>query len=214
MIAKQYQEAALKEVQEEHPKYFEALNKSPRQLVGEKVPSTKPNAGPDDFEVLRDSADAKDWQETIQKTLVDEVKHRAGKAIDANAEAIKVTQGAIELFQNNNDLVPRTKEFDKELADKLIKIVGPYALRDEDKKLLGFSIPVQPIIDQLRSELVASRAATVPPTSDTPPAAAPPAPEDPPQKGIPGKAGVSGDGKDDIGDLFATLGEEFRNIRI
>jgi hypothetical protein len=203
----------MEEVKKDHAKYFEALDKHPRQLVGEKVPDLRPGKGPEDFETLKDSADAAEWQEMVKRILVDEIKDKATKALEANSSAHTVTQQAIAIFQNNKDLVPKTKEFDKELADEFIKIAGSYALKDDKGKTLGFSIPVQPIIDQVRASLQARRAAAPPATGETPPAT-PPAPGEPPQQGIPSKPGAAADQNTFVSDLFGTLGEEYRNIRI
>ena len=84
-------------------------------------------------------------------------------------------------------------------------MMAPYEVR-VDGKLQGYSIPVQPIIDNLRKT-----AAAVPAPSKTaaaaPPAAArptPPPPE-PPQAGIASKAGSSSE-KEDFSTLFGTIG--------
>ena len=46
-------------------KYFEYVQRHPRTLVGEQVPSMTG----DGMEVLRDSADAKDWQDAVKEQL-------------------------------------------------------------------------------------------------------------------------------------------------
>lgn len=219
--AQAYQSTALEEVQEEHQQYFEALQQHPRQLVGRQVPAI----GREGMETLRDSDDAKEWQDAVKQILVEEVRDRATRAMEENAGFLDTVHASIELFQNNTDLIPGTKEFDVELANRFAAMATPYELRVEEK-LQGYSIPVQPLIEQLRTQLVAERArggATLPPTpassgateapaagapappGGTPaaPAATPPA--DPPQAGIQSKAGNSSE-TEDFSTLFGTIG--------
>ena len=153
--AEQYQAAAITEVQEAYPKYFEALAQHPRMLVGQQVPAI----GKEGMETLRDAADAKDWQDAIRHLLADEVRGRVSKAMDASRGNMDTLTQSIELFEKNPDLVPHTKEFDADLADRLVKFATPYAVKNEAGKLIGYSIPVQPIIDQLRDALATERAA-------------------------------------------------------
>jgi hypothetical protein len=200
-------------VQTEHAKYFEALNKHPRLLVGAKVPSARGEGE----ETLRDAEDARDWQEAIKSILVDEVRSRASKAMDENADFLRTVHASIELFQNNVDLVPGTKEFDVELANRFVNLATPYEIRHEGK-LQGYSIPVQPIVEQLRAQIAAERQAKATPPaaaaapSTTAAAAAPPA--DPPQAGIQSKAGAGGDGAEDFSTLFGTISSELAHLQI
>jgi hypothetical protein len=199
-------------VQTEHAQYFEALQKHPRLLVGVEVPVLDGEG----METLKDADDAKDWQEALKVILVDEIRDRASVAMDENADFLNTISASIELFQKNPDLVPGTKEFDVDLANRFADLATPYELRVEGK-LQGYSIPVQPIIEQIRTQLVAERAkaAENPPEAakagGTPAPAAgaespmPPAPADPPQAGIQSKAG-SGDNKEDFSVLFGTIG--------
>lgn len=191
-------------MQTEHANYFEALNKHPRMLVGTQVPAI----GKDGMETLRDAEDARDWQEAVKHLLVEEVRSRASKAMDENADFMATVHSSIELFQKNVDLVPGTTGFDKELAERFTTLATPYELRVEGK-LQGYSIPVQPIIDQLRTQLAAERTAApaaAPAAPETPAAAAAPAaPPAPPQAGIPSKAG-NGSQAEDFSTLFGTIG--------
>lgn len=217
-VLEAYRTEALDAVRTEHAKYFEALEKHPRLLVGTRVPSI---TGEGD-EVLGDTNDAREWQEAVKSILVDEVRDRADKAVEENASFLDTIHASIELFTKNNDLMPGTKDFDVELANRFAEIAAPYELRTDDGKLQGYSIPVQPIIDQLRTRLVAERAskaaapaapasqpaapaggqgASTPPT----PSAAPGAPAEQPQAGIPSKAG-QGDQAEDFSALFGTIG--------
>lgn len=202
-------------MQKEHAQYFDALQTHPRLLVGKEVPRINGEG----MERLRDSNDAREWQEAVKSILVDEVRGRATKAMEENADFLTTIHGSIELFQNNADLVPGTKDFDVELANRFSTLMEPYELRN-DGKLQGYSIPVQPIVTQLRAQIADERAkattrasqGTSSPASgagaSTPsvPAAARP-PADPPQAGVTSKAG-SGAGNDgsDFSTLFGTIG--------
>lgn len=203
-------------MREEHEPYFEALGKHPRLLVGTQVPAI----GREGMETLHDTADAREWQDAVKQLLVSEINDRAGRDLEESADFLSTVHASIELFQKNPDLVPRTREFDTDLANRFAKLAEPYELR-VDGKLQGYSIPVQPIIDSLRAQVAAERkaasagirqgsppsagAATSPaPGTQSAPATASPAAE-PPQAGIPSKAGNSSD-KEDFSTLFGTIG--------
>lgn len=226
-VSRAYHETALNEVKEEHAQYFAALEKHPRMLVGTQVPAI----GKEGMELIRDTDDAREWQEAVKQILVEEVKGRAQKALDDNGDFLTTIHASIELFQNNADLIPGTKEFDVELANRFAAFAKPYELRVEEK-LQGYSIPVQPLIDQIRAQLTAERtakasAAPKAGTTETPaagapgapaaqastgsPAQTPPAPPEPPQAGIPSKAGNS-ESSEDYSTLFGTIG--LPNLRI
>lgn len=196
---------ALATVQQEYPKYFEALRKHPRTLVGQEVPSLK---GDGSMERLRDSADAADWQEGVKQQLVAAIDEKVTQQLESLAPALTAVHESIQLFQNNPDLIPRATGFDKELADAFASAAKAYEVR-QDGKLIGYSVPVQPVINALRTQLQATRAAKA-----TPPAApATPTPQqqraaeqprtptgqwDGPQAGLTSKAGTSGTGADDL----------------
>lgn len=216
---KALEQEALAAVRTEYAKHFEAIAKPARLLVGQEVPSL---TGPG-MERLRDSADAQDWQNTVKQLLAEEVASRVEKRKDGMRDVFAVVHSSIDLFRNNHDLIPGTRSFDKELADKLTESLKDYELRSNGK-LIGYSVPVQPIVNAVRASLVASRAAAAaaPPAAPAPasqggaaaPAGAPPtatavspASEQPrdaqgrweaPQAGIPTRAGQSSDGKEDI----------------
>lgn len=203
-----HQQGALEELQKEHPRYFDAIQKAPRLLVGTEVPSLNGEG----MERLKDSADAADWIEGAKSLLSQEVQARARAAMEEDEGLLKVVHSSIELFQNNRDLVPNTKQFDKELADNLVALVKPYEHRI-DGKLIGYTIPLQPLVDKLRADLATGRAAKAtaqPPAAATPPAATPPAPKPTPpaaapQAGVPSSAGQSAE-VEDFSTLFGTIG--------
>jgi hypothetical protein len=169
-------------------------------LVGTQVPSLSGDEG--QMETLRDAADAKDWQDAVKTLLTQEIQERANKSLEENKGILDTVHASIELFTQNKDLVPGTRQFNRKLADRFAAMAKPYELRVEGK-LHGYTIPVQPLIDQLRTQLANER----PPA---PPAAAhakAPAKKkaDPPQRGIRSKAGAGAD-EEDFSTLFGTLG--------
>lgn len=132
--------------------------------------------------------------------------------MDDNQQFLDTVHASIKLFQDNLDLIPTSKSFDKDLAERFVKLAEPYELRVEGK-LQGYAIPVQPLVDQLRTQLAAERAAAAPPAAAAAPAAGAPAatPTDPPQAGIPSKAGSSAE-VEEYSTLFGTIG--LPNLRI
>lgn len=212
--SEEHQTAALTEVREEYPKYFEAIESHPRSLVGKEVPKADGSG----METLRDSQDAREWQEQIKLQLAQEVKDRASRKVDEVRPMLETVHASVKLFQDNADLIPGTKQFDAELATKFVEFAKPYELRVEGK-LTGYTIPVQPLVNQLRSQLVAARAtAAVPAAPAAPSAAQQRAAEqartasgqwtnpDAPQAGIPSRAGSSGGDAEDFSALFGTIG--------
>lgn len=187
----------------DHGNYFDALEKHPRMLVGTQVPAI----GKEGFETIKDTADAREWQEAVKGLLVEEIRDRAGRAMEEDSTNLATVHASIELFQKNKDLIPGTKGFDLELANRFANLVKPYEARVEGK-LHGYSIPVQPIIDQLRTQITAERAAA--PAAAAPAAGAPAVKAkkvaDPPQAGITSKPGHSGDDSSDFSTLFGTIG--------
>jgi len=161
-------------------------------LVGKQVPSP----GGEGMETLKDTNDAREWQDAIKEILVQEIDSRAGTWMQDAVGFMETIHSSVDLFKNNHDLIPGTKGFNKKLADDFATMMQPYEVRIEGK-LHGYSIPVQPIIDQLRKS--APKAA--------PPAAAAPKAQKPsgPQRGISSKAPTSGEAED-FSTLFGTIG--------
>lgn len=194
------QASALAEVKTEFARHFKAASQPPRMLVGTEVPSL---TGPG-MEKLRDSADARDWQEAVKQLLLEEVTSRVETQKDGMRDVFSTVHASIDLFKNNPDLIPGTKEFDKELANSFAGQMKDYELRTNGK-LVGYSVPVQPIVNALRAQLSAQRAATPPPAAApvTQQARAANGRWDAPQAGLTSKAGQSaGAGGDDAGGLM------------
>jgi hypothetical protein len=182
-------------VKKDYVNYFDALEKHPRLLVGTQVPAN----GKDGMETLKSSDDAKEWQEAVRNLLVQEIRAKAETKLEGSKPFIDTVHASIDLFKNNPDLIPGTKGFNRSLADAFATMVTPYAIRGEDNKLVGYSIPVQPIIDQLRKQQAPATPAPAAVAAPAPPAA------DPPQAGIVSKAGNSGE-REDFSTLFGTIG--------
>lgn len=203
-LTKRFQEDALTEVRTEHGQYFEAIEKHPRLLVGTQVPAI----GKEGYETIQSTDDARDWQEAVKQILVQEVREKALVQMEGQSDLLTTIHSSIELFQKNPDLIPGTKDFDRELADQFATMLKPYESRSEDGKLNGYSIPVQPIIENLRAQRAAAKAAA--PAAPAAPAAKTAAPAkkqaDPPQAGITSKAGASGEEGENFGALWGTLG--------
>lgn len=153
------------------------------------------------METLKSTDDAKEWQEAVRSLLVQEIRAGAEVKVEEARDFIETVHASIDLFKNNPDLIPGTKGFDRELADRFATMAKPYEVR-VDGKLQGYSIPVQPIIEGLRSQLQAGRA-SAPPSVPAPPA--PPAKPEPPQAGLTSKAGSSSE-REDFSTLFGTIG--------
>lgn len=198
-----YQQQALAEVRTEYANYFTAIEQHPRALIGTEVPSINKEG----TEILQDAEDAREWQDAVKHLLVSDVKDRASRAMDDQADFIDTIHSSIDLFRNNKDLIPGTRDFDVDLANRFATMAKPYELR-VDGKLHGYSIPVQPLIDQLRAQAAAKPAAAVastPAAAAAPPAAPPASPPEQPQAGISSKAG-SGTETEDFSTLFGTIG--------
>lgn len=201
-----YKTEAMTELRNDYGKYLEALEKHPRLLVGQEVPAI----GREGMETLRDSADAQEWQEAVKAVLTDELRSRVHQKADANQGTMQMLHGSLDLFRNNADLIPGTTVFDKELADEFARMAKPYEFRTEDGKLLGYNIPVQPLVENIRESLKTARAAKVAsaPAAEAAASAAPakPKPKHTPQAGISSKAGNSGEEPEDFSTFWGTLG--------
>lgn len=189
------------QVREERKSYIELLRQPARALIGRKVPSLTGNGD----DTLRDAADARDWQEAVAQALNLEVESKVSARQEELSNVYSTVHASIDLFRNNADLVPGTKQFDKDLAEAFVTSAKDYEIRSGGK-LIGYSIPVQPIINALRSQIVARRSAAAAPTAAQPAATAQQqrAAEQPrtetgqwsPQAGIRSSAGQSGGGDD------------------
>lgn len=165
-----------------------------------------PAVGREGTETLKDSNDAREWQEAVKTVLVQEINSRAEESLSGSRDYLETVHGAIDLFKNNPDMIPGTPGFNRELADSFANMAAPYEVRI-DGKLTGYSIPIQPIVDNLRSKQTATASAAAAPVlpAGAPAGTRPPEAVEPPQAGIPSKAGSSTD-KEDFSTLFGTIG--------
>jgi len=136
------------------PKYFEAIQQHPYRLVGQKVPGLTPGA-PDI--TIRDSQEAKDWQEATSQLLKEEADSIVKERQREIAPLMGVIQDSVQLFQNNPDLIPNTKQFNPELAKRVMGIAEAYQYKINGK-LIGFQTNLQPIINSIRADLASSQA--------------------------------------------------------
>mgnify|MGYP003591763709 CR=1 FL=1 len=181
-------------------------------MIGMEVPSLTGEG----TEILRDSNDAREWQDATRELLKQEVQARAVTMLEQDGTELRMLHSSVELFQNNADLVPGTTTFDKELADRFVRMAKPYEHR-VDGKLRGYNIPVQPMVDAVRASLATERsAAPAAPATPAAPAAAAAAASpvataaavaDPPEAGLTASAGQSGAPAEDYTTLFGTLGD-------
>jgi len=172
--------------------------------VGQQVPSLKND---DQMVTLADEADAKSWQDALKGVLVSDLNTRVGRLSEEAAGTAEVIHETIDLFRNNPDLVVGTRQFDEELANRVAKFAEHSEIR-VDGKLYGWSIPVQPLVTQLRAQLVAERSAGTAPAAAVAAPAVASAPAHEPQGGLLSQAGAGGDqsSANDFSTLFGTLG--------
>ncbi|QDF15960.1 hypothetical protein SEA_UNPHAZED_50 [Microbacterium phage Unphazed] len=154
-----FRQAAIAELQEEiEPEVLEILQDVPARLAGQEVPSLARDAKPGDRIRLNDSRDAAQYQKDLSSIVEKMVKDRtAEKSNDARPMA-SVIQESFLLFENNPDLIPNTKGFDKELATRFVEIAAPYATKINGKTI-GYAVNVQPLINSLRADIAKQRGA-------------------------------------------------------
>lgn len=193
-----FQKQALEEAQEEYPHYLDMLKLHPLELVGKELPSID---GSDDDVVFRTADEVKDYQEAVKTILQRELEASVAQKQEESAEVLDVIHASIDLFRDNPDLFPGSKNYNKKLASEFVKLAEPYALK-MNGKLTGYSIPVQGLVNQVRARVTAeAKAATT-----TPPAKKAAAPGRKPQAGIPSQAGASGDSDEDFTPMWKALG--------
>lgn len=194
-----FRQQAVEQAQEDYPHYIEALNKHPLELIGQELPAID---GSDNKVTFRTSEEIKDWQEAVKVILQRELEASISQKQAESAEVLDVVHSSIELLRDNPDIVPGSASYNKDLAVRFIKLAEPYALK-MGGKLTGFSIPVQGLLDQVRAQVKAEKAA---PAGGTPPAKKAAATPAKPQVGIPSVAGTSGEGGEDYSAMWGALG--------
>lgn len=192
-----YQNRALEEAEENYGHYIENLQRHPMELIGQPLP---PLSAEGDDVVFSTAAEVREWQEAVQTVIKRELDQRISTFAEEDSRTIEVVYNSIELFQNNHDLIPNSKGFNKQLADNVAQLLKPYELR-MDGKLTGYSIDPQGIIDQARGQLSRQPAAPAPVKKAPAKKAAPR-----PQAGVRSKAGASGGQEEDYTPMWNALG--------
>ena len=202
---------AISEIRNEiDPKFLEVIDNPARFLIGETVPSLKENGK---TEVIRDLADAQDWQKAARDIITKQVNTRTSALLEDAKPTLSILQDSIQLFQQNKDLVPGTAEFNPALAKAFVQMAKSYEVTSNGKRI-GYRVEVQPLIDHLRKTMPAAPAA---PTTRQAQAAtqsrnAENGQFDAPQGGIQSKAGVSGEAGDDYSAFWQAAGLSGMNI--
>ena len=194
-----FEAQAVEQAQEDYPQYIEMLQLHPMELIGKELPSID---GSDDPVTFRTSAEVADYQEAVKTILQRELEQSVEQRRTESNEVLDVVHASIELFQNNPDIVPGSKGYNKQLASEFVKIAEPYALK-LNGKLTGYSIPVQGLLDQVRARVKAAPAGAAPAKKAVAKKAAPGAR---PQAGIQSRAGASGDSAEDYTPMWKALG--------
>lgn len=179
------------------PIYLQMMRLTPRELIGKQVPSFNKDGN----ETLRDRDDAKDWLETLNETLSREVELKVERKMEETRDVTNTLQESIQLFQNNTDMIPNTKNFDPELVSRFYKVAKHYT-QTRDGKIIGFAVNVQPLINEIRQDLAKERATKpVAPSKAQERVATQPRRDNgtwvAPQEGITSSAPMSGGGSDD-----------------
>jgi hypothetical protein len=196
-----FEQQAVEQAQEDYPHYIEALQMHPLELVGKELPSID---GSDENVVLRSAAEVEQWQGAVKTILQRQLEADVLEKQQESSEILDVVHASIQLFQDNPDLIPGSRSYDKELASQFVKLAEPYALK-MNGKLTGYSIPVQGLVDKVRAQVNAKQPASTPPAKKA-------APGHKPQGGIPSKAGASGEGEVDYSPMWGALG--IKNVPI
>ncbi|QGH78689.1 hypothetical protein SEA_YELLOWPANDA_50 [Microbacterium phage YellowPanda] len=156
-----FRQSAIQDLQQEiDPEFLEVLQEVPVRLVGSEVPSLARNADPGAKIRLNDSAQAAQYQRDLSALLEREITSRAKQKADDTRPMATVIQESFLLFENNPDLIPGTKGFDRELATRFAEITNDYAVRVNGKVIGYQDINVQPLINSLRADIAKQRGAS------------------------------------------------------
>ena len=184
------------------PKYYEYTELHPLQLVGKPLPSVN---GDDKPFVPRDTQDARDWIDATKMLIEAEVKDITA-AKEKEAQPLRsIIQDSVMMLTNNKDLIPGTVEYDPELNRKFTAMAQPFEMRGAKGELLGYQGNMQPLINELRTDLATQRGTTAGAQSAQAQAAAQDRNAlgqfDAPQAGLTSKSDLAGEGGDDY-DTF------------
>ncbi|WZB39206.1 hypothetical protein SEA_JORDANFARM_52 [Microbacterium phage JordanFarm] len=216
-LEKTFKAQAFQELQSEiDPKFVEALQLRPMQMVGMEVPSVRRGAGKDEMMKILDSNMAREWQETVNGLIEDEIDDKVKTKTEEARGMTSVIQSSILLGQNNPDLIPGTKGFNPELAARFVKFAKAYEVRTANG-VIGYQVDVQPLVNELREAIAAERGAGDANKKNeeraaqqrAQAAAQPRTTEgkfDAPQAGIKSTAGMAGEPEESFGDFWRAAG--------
>lgn len=210
---KGFRDRALNDVREEvDPKYLEAIENHPRLLVGQTVPA----ANGQGTELIKDEADAASWQGAVKHIISQQVHQKTQAYLNDAKPFLGALQDSIEMFRRNPELVPGTKEFDREIATKFTALAASYKY-EVDGKTIGYMVDVQPLIEAVKTQVAAARqAAPATPTARQEQAANQARNEvgqfEGPQAGIISQQGLSGEAEEDFTAFWGALNMPQMNI--
>lgn len=180
-ISERVDEQVSKQIQEEYGAYLQALQVSPSALVGRTVPGLDS----DEDITLASREEADRWQQGVRQELGYIVDGMTKEAQQKMQEQYQPLQHVVDLFRNNPDLVPGAPGFNKNLADLVAEHAKDYAVTNEEGKITGYKVPLQPLVNALRKVFAQ------PTTVASKPKQEKTAPAEKPQVGLRSQAGQS-----------------------
>jgi hypothetical protein len=185
------------------PTFLQMLQAHPMELVGNQVPNVN---GQEGVMRLNNAAEAEAWLGAVKQILGRQVNARTEALLQDARPILSTLQGANNLFKNNPDLVPGTKEYNPELAKQVYALTKTY-IHKVDDKAIGFRVDIQPVVDAVREQLkTAAPAPTARQEQAAQQARTPTGQFDAPQAGIPSQAGISGDPEEDYDPFWKAVG--------
>ena len=191
------------------PAFVEALSTHPARLVNQEVPSIRIGAGKDEKVRILDTQMARDWQEAVAGLVEADIDDLVKNKTQEVQSMVSVIQESVQMYQNNPDLIVGTKGFDRELAERFVRLAKSYEVKTPNG-VIGYAVNVQPLINELRAQVTRERA-QAPTTPSVNQALSDKASQqardeagrfDGPQPGISSKADMSGDGSRENYDAF------------
>lgn len=202
--------------------FHEVMRLSPFEIVGSEVPDLRRGAQEGSKIKLRDSAEAREYQDSLKNIVQRQVDDQKQQKLSELKPMMSMVQGSVMLFQNNPDLVPGSAKFDVELATRFTRMAKAYEQRGPNGKLLGYAVNVQPMINELRSGLNSERGAQGQQRSEQQRQAAANQPRteqgrfDSPQGGIMSKSNAQGGGgaEEEFSTFWSAVGIQNPGLKI
>jgi len=156
-----FKQQALEEVRGSiDPGFIDVLRKPAYILRGTEVPDIRPGAAANAKITIRDTQEAKDYQEALQHLIEQDIEAKISEKREAIRPLMSVVQESSLVIQNNPDLLPDTKGFDPDLLSRVVRAVKPYEVKNADGKVIGWHGNIQPIINELRAQVIKERTTT------------------------------------------------------